>query len=205
MPLPNSPSTWDITAGGTVGVLVVQGTTGAVSGTIFGNPFHGFFDDTSQTLILIQNPQVQTTGGFSNSLVTPFTVYQGVLFQFVSGTTTFSVLSGTFTSNAGTGTPAYTAWYAQNPAPTKVGKEGKDGKDHKDGKEGKEHVDKAVKEVEKQVVEAAQILGMEPFAPDHAIGPLPEVTDAAIGQSFIGTGERPAVGTAALQNAKRLE
>ena len=109
MPLPTSPSTWDITAAGRVGALTVTGTTGAVSGTIFGSPFVGFFDDTSQTLSLYENPQVTSAGGFNNTLVTPLTIYQGLLFQFISGGTTFSVLSGTLSSNSGANSaPAYT-------------------------------------------------------------------------------------------------
>ena len=185
----------------------MQGDTGPVSGTIFGDPFVGFFDETAQTLTILQNPMLNSKGGFNNTLVTPFTVYQGTFFQFTSGGATYSVLSGTFISNTGSGTPGTTAWYAQNPPPVKVGKEGKDGKDHKDGKEGKEHKDAKEKEpVDKLVREKLpEIHGVEPFAPDHPIDPLTASMEAATGQAFIGPDERPAVGVAAVSDAKRLE
>ncbi len=198
MPLPSG--TWDIVAGGQVGTLTFVTFTGSVSGTIFGDHFVGFFSEASQTLSLLRNPQVVTQGGFSGVVATPVTVYQGSLFQFTSGTTTFSVVSGVFSTNSGANTaPTYVTWYAQNPPPVKIskeGKDGKDGKDHKD-KEQKDHKDKEPPD------KLPEIHGIMPFSIDPAlnsrfIGPTP------VGRSFIEAEERPSVGESALQD-KRLD
>jgi hypothetical protein len=124
MPLPTAPSTWDITAAGRVGVLVVStGNTGPLSGTIFGNPFVGFFDETSQTLSIYQSPGVSNTSGFNNVLVAPLTIFQGLLFHFTQDSINYSVLTGTSSANSGTNSPpSYSMWFAQNPSPVKTGK-----------------------------------------------------------------------------------
>jgi hypothetical protein len=171
---------------------------------MFGLPFVGFFDEASQTLTILSNPQVISESGFAEVLQTPLTVYQGSLFEFKATDTsgrpiTVSVLSGGFYTVTGTNPLVFTTWFAQTPQPVKTSKEGKDGgkdtKDHKDGKEG---------------------FGKEGFAEK-----LPEVTttgalrpvssakniraaDAglATGRSFIEAGDRPAVGEAALQEPR---
>ena len=193
MPIP--PGSWDITANGLVGVLTFAANTGPVSGTIFGDPFVGFFDETSQNLNLLRNPQVKSEGGFTGVFVTPFTVYQGSLFpEFTPpGGVPTSILSGVFYSNAGNSPAAYSTWYAQNPAPVKVGKEGKDGKEHKDGKEGKEIKDHPEKLPPEFSVSA-------PFSSDPSLMARSIETGSATGQSFIEASERPPVGEAALQD-----
>jgi len=198
MPIP--PGSWDITASGLVGVLTFAANTGPVSGTIFGDSFVGFFDETSQTLTLLRNPQVKAEGGFTGVFVTPFTVYQGSLFpEFTPlGGGAMSILSGVFYSNAGNGAPAYSTWFAQNPAPVKVGKEGKDGKehkDHKDGKDGKEFKDHPEKLPPEFSVSAS-------FLSDLPLMSGSMETGSATGQSFIEASERPAVGEAALQDVR---
>jgi hypothetical protein len=196
MPLPHG--TWDIVAGGQVGVLTFNTFTQSVTGTIFGDPFVGSFDEASQTLSLLRNPQVITQGGFSGVVATPFTVYQGSFFQFTSGTTNFGVLSGVFSANSGANTsPTYVTWYAQNPPPVKISKEGKDGKDHKDikDKEQKDHKDKEPPD------KLPEIHGITPFSIDlssQSIG-----LASAMGRSFIEAEERPSVGESALRD-KRL-
>jgi hypothetical protein len=192
MPLPHG--TWDIVAGGQVGVLIFNSFTGTLTGTIFGDQLVGFFDEASQSISLLRNPQIVTQSGFSGVVATPFTVYQGSLFQFTSGTTAFAVLSGIFSANSGANTaPSYIPWYAQNPPPVKIskeGKDGKDGKDHKD-KDQKDHKDKEPPD------KLPEIHGITPASIDPPIdarwvGPAP-------GRSFISAEERPSVGEAALR------
>jgi hypothetical protein len=125
-------------------------------------------------------------------------VYQGSFFQFTSGTT-FSVLSGTFSTNSGSGAPTYSVWYAQNPAPLKVGKEGKDGKERKDGKdkEQKDHKDKEPPD------KLPEIQGMEPFLSDPSLASFADEASYASGRSFIEPDERPTLGGDALRDAER--
>jgi hypothetical protein len=204
MPIP--PGSWDITAGGVVGVLTFAANTGAVSGTIFGDPFVGFFDETSQTLKVLGNPQVQSEGGFTGVLVTPFTVYQGSLFPPFTppGGGPISILSGVFSSNTGDGAATYSTWFAQNPSPVKVGKEGKDGKERKDHKDkekekDKDHADKVPKDHEVQI---QQFRMNEPFSSEPPLMARSMETGSATGQSFIQASERPPVGEAALQDVR---
>ena len=192
MPLPHG--TWDIVAGGQVGVLTFNSFTGALTGTIFGDQLVGFFDEASQSISFLRSPQVVTQGGFSGVVATPFTVYQGSLFQFTSGTTAFSVLSGVFSANSGANTaPSYITWYAQNPSPVKISKEGKDGKDSKDhkDKEQKDHKDKEPPD------KLPEIHGMMPFSIDPPLGT--QSVGPAPGRSFISAEERPSVGEWALR------
>jgi hypothetical protein len=113
MPIPSGE--WTIFAGrGINGTLTFSEETGSLSGTILNNPFVGFFDETSQTLKLLSNPQIAE---FSNALVTPLTIYQGSLFHFSPpGTKTIvSVLAGIAYGNDGSDPPEYVTWFAQNP------------------------------------------------------------------------------------------
>jgi len=212
MPIP--AGSWKITAGPTIGTLTFSGTTGAVSGTMEGTPFVGFFDETSQTLTMLRNPRIGDVSPFSGVVTTPLTIFQGMLFRFTPpGTSSaVAVLTGTFYLASGNNVPTYTTWFAQNPAPVKTGKEGKDGKDgkdgHKDHKDGKDGGKDGGKETSKEhgkeaeahkLTETSFILpgAGGPFAlPQGALSP-----DAAeaIGKSFIEAAERPDVGAAALR------
>jgi hypothetical protein len=197
MPLPSGK--WDIVSGGQVGELTFSTFTGSVSGTIFTDNFVGFFDEASQTLSLLRNPQVITQGGFSGVVATPLTIYQGSLFQFTSGTTQFSVLTGVFFTDSGANTaPSYVTWYAQHPPPVKIskeGKDGKDGKDHKD-KDQKDHKDKEPPDFP-PVFSASAPFPFEPPPGAQSVQP-----GAAIGRSFIDDAERPSVGESALQDPR---
>jgi hypothetical protein len=198
--MPLTPGLWDITVNGVVGSLTFAAQTGPVSGTIFGEPFVGFFDETSQTLTLLRNPQVKFDGGFNGVLATPFSVFQGSLFpQFTPpGGTPVSVLSGVFSIITGANSATYTTWFAQNPPPVKFGKEGKDGKEHKYGKD-KEQKDHKEKEPPDKLPE------FHASAPLSFGPPLSSQSDepgSATGQSFIEAGERPSVGEAALQDVR---
>src|SRR5262249_25481100 len=154
MPIP--AGSWKITAGQTIGTLTFSGTTGALSGTLDGTPFVGFFDETSQTLTMLRNPHIGDVSPFSGVVATPLTIFQGMLFRFTppGSSAAVAVLTGTFYLASGSNAPTYTTWFAQNPAPVKTGKEGKEGKDgkegHKDGKEvhkdGKESKEKEHKD-----------------------------------------------------------
>jgi hypothetical protein len=198
MPIP--PGSWNITAGAQVGALTFAANTGPLSGTIFGVPFVGFFDEASQTLTMLSNPQVGSEGGFSDVLIMPLTVFQGTLFEFTPpGTSTVvSVLTGGFFVATGANPLVSTTWFAQNPQPTKTSKEGKDGgkdtKDHKDGKEGfgKEGFAEKLPEFQSNVPGS---IGLAPSAPAAPTG-------LATGRSFIDAGDRPAVGEAALQEPR---
>ena len=199
MPLPLGP--WNITAGSQVGTLTFKVETGSLSGEIFGLPFVGFFDETSQTLTILSNPQLISESGFADVLQTPFTVFQGSLFQFTaSGTSiTVSVLTGGFYTVTGTNALTSTTWFAQTPQPVKTSKEGKDGgkdhKDHKDGKElGKEKVE-ALEKLPEFMVSAPGFVGSAESARAADVG-------SATGRSFIDAGDRPAVGETALQEPR---
>jgi hypothetical protein len=203
MPIPSG--SWDITAGGLVGVLAFAANTGSVSGTIFGDPFVGFFDEDSQTLKLLRNPQVQSEGGFTGVLVTPFTVYQATLFPAFTppGGGPISILSGVFASNTGDGAVAYSTWFAQNPSPVKVGKEGKDGKERKDHKDKEKEKDKDnIHDKVPKDHEIQQFRMSEPFSSEPPLMARSIETGSAIGQSFIQASERPPVGEAALQDVR---
>lgn len=197
MPLPSG--TWDITAAGLVGTLTFNTFTGSVTGTIFGDPFVGFFDDASQTLSLLRNPQAITQGGFSGVVAAPLTVYQGSFFHFTSGSTTFSVLSGVLSANSGSNSPpSYVTWYAQNPPPVKISKEGKD------GKEGKDHKDKDQKDhKEKEPADLPPFRASAPSSFEPPAGSRSVEPGSASGRSFIEAAERPSVGEAALQDSRR--
>jgi hypothetical protein len=202
MPLPGG--NWDITAGGTVGSMTLtQAPTGSVTGTLLSEEVVGFFDETSQVLTLLSNPTLISKGGFNNVLSTPFTVYQGSFFQFTSGSQTFSALSGTSYVNDGSGSPAYTLWYAQNPAPTKFAKEGKDGKDRKDGKEGKELPKERVID---KIPQAEKLPELQSRA-ESALSALERAGREALasaeggGQAFIAVDKRPSVGGSALYDS----
>jgi hypothetical protein len=204
MPLPLGP--WNITAGTQVGALTFKVDTGSLSGEIFGTPFVGFFDEASQTLTMLVNPQLISESGFAEVLQTPLTVFQGSLFQFTAADTsgksiTVSVLTGGFFTVTGTNSLASTTWFAQTPQPVKTSKEGKDGgKDHKDHKDGKEHGKELIKEkeLEKPQEVTASALGFVGSAESA------RTFDAglATGRSFIEAGDRPAVGEAALQEPR---
>lgn len=192
MPIP--AGTWDITAGGPVGKLTFGAQTGPLTGTIFGEPFVGFFDETSQTLTILQNPSVASSATYKDALATPFNVYQGTLFPSFTAPdkTVIFVFSGVFLVNSGGNNVVYEAWYAQNPPPVKIGKEGKDGKDVKDGKEKeKGHFDKIPPEF--------QVRAKAPTSFAHPPSVQATNSDLPMGRSFIEAGERPSVGEAALQ------
>jgi len=199
MPLPNG--NWDITSGGSVGTLTLnQAANGSISGTVFSDQAVGFFDETAQTLALMTGTTLISQGGFNNVLSTPFTVFQGSFFQFTAAGQTYSVLSGVSYVNTGAGPVAYTLWYAQNPAPVKVGKEGKDGKERKDGKDKEK--DGKDKEIREKFAEKLP----ENMAMDHAprlFAGHSHASEAAgieaLGRCFIDFEQRPAVGEAALQ------
>jgi hypothetical protein len=209
MPLPLGP--WNVTAGTQVGALTFGVGTGSLSGEIFGVPFVGFFDETSQTLTMLVNPQLISESGFAEVLQTPLTVFQGSLFQFTAagtsgGSITVSVLTGGFFTGTGTNSLALTTWFAQTPQPVKTSKEGKDGgkdtKDHKDGKEHKDGIKEQIKEQLKELEKLQEVLASAPGFVGSAESVRTFDAGLAIGRSFIEAGDRPAVGEAALQEPR---
>jgi len=202
MPLPSG--SWDITASGLTGALTFVGNSGSISGTIFGDHFVGFFDETSQSLTILRNPQVAAEGGFSGVLMTPLTVYSGSLFQFTppGAATPTSVLTGVVSTISGSGPASDSTWYAQNPQPVKTAKEGKDGgKDHKDHKDHP-------KEVAKETIKEAfveKLPEIQRTAPSHPLSSIQTAEPGAIGKSFIKADERPPVGETILSDSENEE
>jgi hypothetical protein len=200
MPVPLGP--WNITAGSQTGALTFNVDTGSLSGEIFGLNFVGFFNETSQTLTILSNPQLISEGGFADVLQTPLTVYQGSLFAFTAANgKAVSVLTGGFYTVTGTNALTYTTWFAQTPQPVKTSKEGKDGgkdqKDHKDVKEGKE-----LKEKEGTLEKLPEFMVSAPSSVGSAESARATDARLATGRSFIEAGDRPAVGEAALQELR---
>jgi hypothetical protein len=125
MPIPSGQ--WGFVSGEYAGLLTFSELTGSLSGAVVSDdpptPFVGFFDEPSQTLTLLFNPQIAE---FTNAMVTPFAVLQGSLFRFTPpGTkTVVSVLAGAvslFTGDVDGPAPVPNpgllggTWFAQNP------------------------------------------------------------------------------------------
>ena len=131
MPLP--VGTYTINANGSVGQLVIGSTsTGTINGTVFGQPFTGFFDETEQELrfIRVTSPQLTT-----------FEVFEGTLFSFSPDIShVIDTLAGEFRSYPATGPVTPFLWSAQLIVKLKE-KEGKDGKDKEQSKDSKDNKD----------------------------------------------------------------
>jgi hypothetical protein len=193
MPLP--VGTYTINANGTKGTLVIGSTsTGSVNGTVFGQPISGFFDETEQEFHFLR---------VTSSELATFQVYQGTLFSFSpTASTNIFTLAGEFLSFPATGPAAPSTWLAQLSQKLKE-KDGKDGgkdKEHaKEVKDAKDHVKELAKEGHKELEHPQGV----PLSDLHSLVALLSTRlDAleqqiAVGRSFIGASERPAVGTKA--------
>jgi hypothetical protein len=202
MPLP--VGTWSINANGNVGTLVVSAvSSGTFNGTVLGQPFSGFFDETDQefAFIRVTGPNVST-----------FEVYHGTLFTFspTVGTVVYT-LGGTFRSYPPAGAVSPFEWLAQLSQKLKE-KEGKDGKDKEASKDTKDLKDRKEQLKEKEhkegVKEKEHVKELELAVPPPATDVsatieqlaqrLTAVEQAlAVGQAFISPSERPVVGTQA--------
>lgn len=200
MPLP--VGSWNIDANGADGTLVIgTASSGNFSGTVFGQPFTGFFDETNQEFSFIRVMGTATTFPY----ISTAQVYYGTLFSYspVGGTTDYT-LAGTFRTYPPSGgdTPPY-EWWAQLQQKTKE-KEGKDGgkdkeaskdtkdaKDRKDTKEGAKEVEKIPKDKEHEAM-VQQPMAMEVDQLSQRVAAVEQAL--AVGQAFISPSERPAVG-----------
>jgi hypothetical protein len=203
MPIPSG--SWTITAGTAgVGSLTFNAFSGAVSGQLLNLPFIGFFDETSQMLTMLSNPQTGSEGGFSDVLSAPLTIFKGSLFPPFTPTgskTPVHVLAGVWYSNNGSSSPVYASWYAQNPQPVKTAKEHKDG-----GKDTKDHKDFDKTSLEKLAVEKVLETATSPVGISGGVagGRAPE-EQAAIGRSFIEAQERPSLLNSILKERQDTE
>jgi hypothetical protein len=195
-------------------LVLATAATGAITGTLNGNPITAVWDEASQVLSFSE-----ATAGGSGANDAGFTinVYSGTLFPpyktpngLVSGEGVPLLLAGNF----GTGTAGATVgpfntsgWFATNTVKFKE-KEGKESKEHKDGKDGKDGKDKEQKDGKEKEGHLDQLLPLQAAAPvsDAVMASMnadenaPAEVRFATGRSFIPEDERPAVGTAALQS-----
>lgn len=207
MPLP--VGSWTIDANGTDGTLVVGTTSsGNFSGTVFGQPFTGFFDETNQEFSFIRVMGTEATFPY----ISVAQVYEGTLFSFspTTGTVVYT-LAGTFRTYppSGSDTPPY-EWWAQLSQKTKE-KDGKDGgkdkeaskdskdlKDRKDAKEGSKEVEKTPKDKEHEAM--ALPMAMEVDEISQRLSAIEQAL--AVGRAFISPSERPTVGAQATRRRK---
>jgi hypothetical protein len=219
MPLP--VGTYNINANATAGQLIVSSSGTGFTGTAFGNPIVGFFDETSQAFRFLVTYAATSPPTFQS--------YTGTLFTVVSTAkdshgntiqTTTNALAGLFEhfhdSASGPIATGLFTWLATMSSSVKTkeakekeaSKDTKDIKDHKDAKEGKEIKEKEGV-VEKPVVKAVETMGGEPRVMhavdlDATVSQLMQRLNAveqqlAVGQSFIAQEERPAVGLHAIE------
>jgi hypothetical protein len=222
MPLP--VGTYVINANGSAGSLAISSSGAGFTGTAFGSPIVGLFDDTSQVFRFL----------LTNSATSPPTLesYTGTFFSSVSTAfdndhntiqTTTNTLAGLFeyfpNSVSGPISPSGVfTWLAtnSNSVKTKEAKEKEGSKDTKDVKDHKDaHLEKALDKpadvgpgkgggVEMMSVEA----GAMPTGDLNAtINQLMQRLSAveqqlAVGQSFIAQEERPAVGLHAIEEPR---
>jgi hypothetical protein len=212
MPLP--VGNWDISADGSTGTLSVSASGSGFSGTLFGDPITGFFDETSQCFRFMLSgpgspPHVQIYAGTLFTTVTTSEV-AGATYQ----TTTYT-LGGSFDDFLATGTlvaNAYTwlATMSTAPVKTKEAKEKEVTKDTKDVKDGKPAKD--IKDSKGDIKEkvhpdtpatTGQLSAPEGALLDHLMQRLSAVEQQiGTGQSFISTDERPPVGLRAIEEPR---
>jgi hypothetical protein len=223
MPLPIG--TYNLNANGSVGQLVVSSSGTGFTGTAFGNPIVGFFDETSQAFrFLLTNsanspPDLESYAG---TLFTSVTTASDTLGDTIQTTT--NTLAGLFEffpkSVSGPISPSGVfTWLATKSSSVKTkeakekeaSKDSKDVKDHKDNKENvKEVAKESIKELEKQghiEVMGGEVGGMPAGDLNATISQLAQRLSAieqqlAVGQSFIAQEERPAVGLHAIEEPR---
>jgi hypothetical protein len=206
MPLPLGSYT--INANGTIGQLVIgSSATGSFNGTVFGQPFTGFFDEAEQEFRFMR---------VMSADLSTFEVYRGTLFSFMPNISTLvETLAGEFRAfpSSGPATPTY--WSAQltQKVKEKEGKDGKDkeqSKDSKDSKDHKDHIKENFKDKEHGGKELELPPGVRPADLQTTLEQLATRLGAveqqlAVGRSFIAPSERPAVGTKAAGGETKKE
>ena len=181
---------YSINADGTTGVLIITSVdaSGDVSGSVFGQPITGLYQEDSDELNFLRIMAAD---------ISQFQTYDGRFYAFSTATNEVTyTLAGTFQVFPSAGPVSFFPWSAQ--LAEKDAKDGKDGaKDGKDGaKDGKEHKDG--KESDKEG--GKDLESMPPAGdPTGTVGQLAARLESpgqrlATGQAFIGQKERPDVG-----------
>lgn len=203
--------TWSINANGTTGMLILSAsTTGAVTGTVFGEPLSAVWDETSQVLHFSRATKAGPDFAFEVYTGTLFPAYatpnglitgEGVPLMLAGNFGLFSVPAGPF------GPSNHLGWFATNQVKFKE-KEGKEKEKDKEKEKEKEtlkekenihekvHPDKPVE------IPSGQSLASRDGAVDSASNPG-RMAHVAVGQSFVGAEERPAVGSAIFDEQDR--
>ena len=199
MPLP--VGTYTINANGTIGTLVIGSATGSFNGTVFGQPFTGFFNEAEQKLSFLR---------VTSTDLSTFQVYEGTLFAFSPlANTAIQTLAGEFRVYPTTGPVSPFQWSAQLSQKLKEGKDTKDGgKDkevNKDIKDHKDHTKENFKDKEHggkelEVFQGFGASGSQSDLEQFAMRLSAVEQQLAVGQTFIAPSERPAVGTKATGN-----
>lgn len=224
MPLPIG--TYNLNANGSAGQLVISSSGTGFTGTAFGNPIVGFFDETSQAFrFLLTNsadspPDLES---YTGTLFTSVTVALDTLGDTIQTTT--NTLAGMFEffpkSVSGPISPSGVfTWLATNSSSVKTkeakekeaSKDSKDVKDHKDTKEGKEIVehkppDGGVGKGGRVEMMSVEVGAMPTGDVNATINQLMQRLSAveqqlAVGQSFIAQEDRPAVGLHAIEEPR---
>jgi hypothetical protein len=208
--------TWNFFTSGAAqpGSLVLSvSSSGGITGTLNGTPITAIWDETAQVLSFSE----ATAGGGANDVGFTIQVYTGTLFQpyatpngLVTGEGVPLLLAGNFgtaTVGGAIGPFNQSGWIATNTTKFKE-KEGKESKDVKDAKDGKEHKDKEQKDGKEKEGHLETLPQFQALAPvsDEVMGGAaqmdggaPSEVPIATGRSFIPEDERPAVGSAVLQ------
>ena len=209
MPLP--VGTYQINANTAVGQLIVSSSGTGFTGTAFGRPFVGFFDETSQTFSFL----LTYAPGDPPTLES----YKGTLFSAVSTApdangntiqTTTNTLTGLFenfpNSISGPSTTGLFTWLATMSSSVKI-KEHKEKEASKDQKDLKDHKEQHPDKVPHPEVLPPQVNSLPAGDVNATISQLIQRPSAveqqlAIGQSFIAQEERPEVGLHAIEEPR---
>jgi hypothetical protein len=213
--------TWNINADGTVGTLTLSASsTGAITGTVFGDPLTAVWDETSQILSFSRATQ-GAPAAFA------FEVYTGTLFPayasnngLVSGQGVPQMLAGNFgqaTVGGSIGPFDELGWFATSETKLKEKEQKEKEKEKEKEKDKDKDLKEEVKDVkEKEIEKPADkpVLETQPqkvsqefigqsFAQTavtpQIMGNVASEEHFAAGKSFVPAEERPRVGAAALR------
>jgi hypothetical protein len=199
--------TWNINANGTTGTLILSAsTTGAITGTVFGEPLSAVWDETSQVLHFSRATRAGPDFAFELYTGTLFPAYatpnglitgEGVPLMLAGNFGQFAVPTGPF------GPSNHLGWFATSQVKFKE-KEGKEKEKEKEKEtlKEKENIHEKVHPDKPSEVPGGQSLASRNGGVDAAGNPG-RISHAAVGQSFVGAEERPAVGSAIFDEQDR--
>jgi hypothetical protein len=191
--------TWNINANGTTGTLILSAsTTGAITGTVFGEPLSAVWDETSQVLHFSRATKSGPDFAFEVYTGTLFPAYatpnglvasEGVPLMLAGNFGQFSVPGGPF------GPSNHLGWFATNQVKFKE-KEAKEKEKEKEKEtlKEKESIHEKVHPDKPTEVPSGQSLASRDTAASAA-SDSGRTSFVAVGRSFVGAEERPAVGT----------